>query len=172
VAGFSFTKLDATTGEALSKDTIGHGCVKDNVTGLVWEVKNDKPKGTDIHSGKNTYRWGGVTAKGIDRPDSDKKGSYYDDWDTLVEGSNENALCGFRDWHIPDREELRSIANLGSTTGAAIDKYYFPYTQSRFYWSSISTNKVNAKILNLYNGTGGNGGRGDGNYVRLVSDGQ
>jgi hypothetical protein len=54
-AGFNFTKLSATGAELQASETTW-SCVKDNVTGLVWEVKTDD---NGIHDKDSTYRWGG-----------------------------------------------------------------------------------------------------------------
>jgi hypothetical protein len=70
------------------------------------------------------------------REDLDKrKGLYYDDWSGLVRSSNSTARCGFRDWRVPNREELFSIAHLGKNN-PGIDGRYFPNTQKGWYWSS------------------------------------
>jgi hypothetical protein len=124
-AGFSFTKLDAN-GNPLPASASSWSCVKDNVTGLVWEVKTDDG---GIHDKDNTYRWGGVTAQGSGY------GTYYDDWDSLVNGSNSEALCGYSDWRVPTIEELQSIVNY-NRTGPSIDTAYFPNTVSSDFWSS------------------------------------
>jgi hypothetical protein len=171
-AGFSFTKLDAK-GDPYDEDSnITYACVKDNVTGLTWEVKNDKAKDTDIHSNKNTYRWGGLTAQGIDRPNTAyKKGTYYDDWDTLVKGSIANAQSGFRDWRVPSFAELLSIAHLGKAEIPSIDTDYFPHTQSKTYWSSsptVSSANTTARILYFRRATSFSSARKDFYYVRLV----
>ena len=49
--GFSFTKLDAA-GLALSSSVSQWSCVKDNVTGLVWELKTDDG---GLHDKDDTY---------------------------------------------------------------------------------------------------------------------
>ena len=117
-AGFSFTKLDSN-GEPLADQTVSYGtgagqalwqCVKDNVTGLTWEVKS-----TD---GNDTYSW--FTAE------------------EFVADVNEQAWCGATDWRLPDREELLSIVNWNGVD-PAIDSGYFPNTQRGHYWTSSLT---------------------------------
>jgi hypothetical protein len=194
-AGFSFTKLDAT-GKALPKTAQDHACVKDNITGLIWEVKTDS--GTPRSKDKK-YKWGGLTAIGRDYDDSDdelKKGEYYPDWNELVKYANDtnnanitgDALCGSSKWRVPNIGELRSIAHLGKAK-PAIDENYFPDTPSDkelYYWSSSPFGNGEAWILSFeyghdnygglklnYNGLSRySGPRGDSLYVRLVSDGQ
>jgi VCBS repeat-containing protein len=148
-AGFDFTKLNAS-GVALAYQTVSWNrsgseatnsrwsCVKDNVTGLTWEVKTDvgfSDKGTNIHHKDNTYQWGGISALG-------KKvstlGTYYKDWDTLVKGSNRAKLCGYNDWRVPTAVELQSIVHYGIVKPSPkIDKKYFPNTVPSRYWSSL-----------------------------------
>ena len=126
-AGFDFTKLDSS-GNTLPASASSWSCVKDNHTGLIWEAKT-----TDggIHDASNTYRWGGLTAQGRDHAST---GIYYDDWNTLIEGSNNNSLCGLNSgWRVPNRYELRSIVHLGYSP--KIDGGYFPMMAS-FVWSS------------------------------------
>ncbi|PIE36235.1 MAG: hypothetical protein CSA53_08130, partial [Gammaproteobacteria bacterium] len=52
-AGFDFTKLD-NSGNELAATATGHSCVRDNVTGLVWEVKTDD---NGLHDKDNEYSW-------------------------------------------------------------------------------------------------------------------
>lgn len=129
VAGFDFTKLDSS-GNTLDASATQWSCVKDNHTGLVWEVKTTN--GT-IHDTNNIYRWGGKTAQGLNH--ANKEGTYYDDWNELVDGSNNENLCGFSDWRVPTVQELTSITNKG-TYNPAIDSNYFPNSQLDEYWSS------------------------------------
>lgn len=131
-AGFSFTKLDAN-GNVLASSAVNWSCVKDNVTGLVWEVKTDD---AGFHDKDNTYRWGGITHQGSNY------GTYYNDWDSLVNGSNSSDFCGYNDWRIPTTQELMSIVDNGRFN-PSIDTDYFNNTQNLFYWSA-SPNSINS----------------------------
>ncbi len=124
-AGFNFTKLDIG-GSSLPADALSWSCVRDNVTGRVWEVKTDDG---GIHDKDNSYRWGGV---GADPYGTD----FYKDWDLLVNSSNNENLCGFNDWRVPKLKELQSIINYGRSN-PAIDTAYFPNSSDPYiYWSS------------------------------------
>jgi hypothetical protein len=113
-AGFRFTRLDAA-GLMVGEPPEISACVRDEVTGLVWEVKTDDET---IHDADFTYRWGGKTAI------SNAGGTYYSDWDLLVDGSNTETLCGYSDWRVPTRKELESI--LSHDRGPPmIDTQYF-----------------------------------------------
>jgi hypothetical protein len=142
--------------------------VRDNVTGLVWEVKTDDG---GIHDKDNIYRWGGKTAIGYDA--KPRFGSdWYSDWDSLIEGSNNATLCGFTDWRVPVREELRSIVDY-SRTKPAIDTNYFPNTPSSRYWTSSPNagNHRDAWNFDFSNGNDNLISRFGDIHVRLVRGG-
>ena len=114
-AGFSFTKIDAD-GYPLSADATEWSCIKDNVTGLMWEVKTSDG---GLRDKNNTYSWydpykktnagfsglidGGVCSS-IDYCDS-----YH-----YVETINTSGLCGYTDWRVPTRSEMYSIIDFGA----------------------------------------------------------
>jgi len=126
-AGFSFTKLDGN-GNDLPASATQWSCVRDNVTGLVWEVKTDDG---GIHDKDNMYRWGGKTTLGSGY------GTYFSDWDPLVDGSNNEGFCGYNDWRVPTRQELHGIVHYG-VVDPAIDTNYFPNTPAASFWSASS----------------------------------
>lgn len=165
-AGFSYTKLDGN-GNSLPASAANWSCVRDNVTGLVWEGKTDD--GT-IHDKDNTYRWGGKTALGSGY------GTYYSDWNSLVNGSNNEKLCGFSDWRVPTRQELIGLNHYGRVT-PAIDTAFFPNTPASAFWSAspYGNDSYYAWYVH-FNGGGANyqssGGRGYYGHVRLVRSGQ
>jgi len=142
--GFNFTKLGldgAPIGiQALAWDASGSeaagtkwSCVRDNHTGLIWEVKTDDG---GIQDKDNTYQWGGLTA--IGRNANPQHGTYRDGWNTLVSGvisHGAGGLCHFDDWRVPTIEELTSIVDYGVGT-PAINTHYFPNTMADNYWSA------------------------------------
>ncbi len=144
-AGFSFTKLDAN-GNDLSASAGQWRCVRDNVTGLIWEAKTDD---NSIHDKDNTYRWGGITALG-----SATIGTYYSDW------------------RVPTSTELVSLVDF-SRTNKAIDMSYFPHTAS-YVWSSSPYAHYAHYAWYVYFGSGysDNNYRFSAIQVRLVRSGQ
>ncbi|EIJ34026.1 DUF1566 domain-containing protein [Thiothrix nivea] len=136
-AGFSFIKI-SSSGQVLAADVADWSCVKDNVTGLLWEKKTEN----GLHSKGWSYAWY--------EPDSSKNGGDSGDlgpagndcglsdncntWE-YVKAVNEEGLCGRNDWRLPTLEELNSIVNFG-TRSPTIDLKYFPNTQKEFHWSS------------------------------------
>lgn len=134
IAGFSFTKIDMNGGE-LPDNAINWSCIKDNVTGLLWEVKTDNG---DTHDKDNKYQWGGLTALGRDH--IGRTGIYRDDWNSLITGSNSNSFCGVSGWRVPNIQELNTIVNLGGVDNVVLTNY-FPNTEYldcnlHMYWSS------------------------------------
>jgi len=135
-AGFSFTKLD-TNGDVLPASASTWSCVRDQVTGLTWEVKTDDGGLRDID---NTYSWYNPDPNtNGGKPGSQNRGICVDsDCDTYsymqaVNGGT-SALCGFRDWRVPWLDELRSIVDFGRYN-PAIDTAYFPRQGSSVVWS-------------------------------------
>jgi hypothetical protein len=160
-AGFSFTKLDSN-GNPLAASATEWSCVKDNVTGLIWEVKT---LDGGIHDANTTYRWGG---KGADPFGTE----FYSDWDVLVDGSNNESLCGFKDWRVPRVKELEGLVNFDRTS-PAIDSNYFPNSSSHF-WSASAYAYYSDGAWNVVFGYGYsyNNDRYNGQQVRLVRGGQ
>jgi hypothetical protein len=189
-AGFDFTKL-GSTGNVLSIQNAawiigGTGtesagtkwsCVRDNVTGLIWEVKTDSGSAdsnttdsthTNIHHKNNKYRWGGKTA--LSRDYANRQGTHYDDWTGLVDGTNTENLCGGSNWRVPTVEELESIADL-SVKNLTIDSDYFPDATAMvdvYSWSSSPSNNEHAWVLDFYYGDNAQRKRDLNLFVRLV----
>jgi len=151
-AGFSFTKLDVT-GVALLDQTLTYAvqpwsCVKDNVTGLIWEVKTTV---AGLQMNTNTYSWyseddinnGGDagTANGGVCTRSDCDTAAY------VAAVNTQGLCGKSDWRMPDVSELLSVVNYG-TSAPLIDVNFFPNVGTGQYWTSVTrSDNANKAVL-------------------------
>lgn len=161
-AGFSYTKLDGS-GNELDVSALSWSCVRDNITGLIWEVKT-----TDggIHDMDNQYQWGGITHIG-------NQGTiFFSSWDSLVNGSNNNTFCGLSNWHVASYDELISIVDYGMPAGSAsIDSNYFPNTAKSHFWtaSPYSNREDNAWIVGFNIGLVTDFARFNSGRVRLVS---
>ncbi len=163
-AGFSYTKI-SSTGAELSASATSWSCVKDNITGLIWEKKTDD---NGIHDKDNTYKWGGVGHEGSNY------GTYYNDWDTLVNGSNAGSgLCGYTDWRVPSVGELESLVNFNQVS-PSIDTTYFPNTPASHFWSASPGAGYSPSAWNVYFNNGNSDGhlRDYSFQVRLVRSGQ
>jgi len=173
-AGFNFSKLDAE-GHTLAASATEWSCVQDNVTGLIWEVKTDDD---GLRDKDNTYTWynsdnttnGGNAGTANDGTCSDTGNC---DTEKYAADVNTQKLCGKGDWRLPSREELRSIVNY-STFNPAIDKNYFPNTQSSYYWSSSPYASYGSSAWYVYFSYGGGNSASKSYYlyVRLVRGGQ
>ena len=119
----SYTKLDAQ-GNDLPDSATSWVMVKDNVTGLIWEVKTDDGS---IHDKYNRYTWYDSNSE----TNGGYAGTPGDGTDTedFINGLNSQNFGGHSDWRLPTKEELQSIVDYGSTN-PAIDTEYFPNTVS------------------------------------------
>ncbi|QKQ27797.1 DUF1566 domain-containing protein [Candidatus Reidiella endopervernicosa] len=192
-AGFSFTKL-GSDGSALAiqngvwsdsgSEVTGTkwSCIEDNVTGLIWEVKtnNDTP---DLHDMEWSYSWYSTDAasNGGEVGTADAGDNCLDDsrcdTEKYVADVNAAALCGFTDWRLPEREELRSIFDYSKSVMPSIDADWFPNSDAVVPWVwTVSTYAYNdettkAWLLN-FNGTGDSAfGKSMQLHIRLVSGG-
>ncbi|MEB4590558.1 DUF1566 domain-containing protein [Candidatus Thiothrix sp. Deng01] len=173
--GFSFTKI-SSTGMALAADAASWACVKDNVTGLIWEVKTDDD---GLHDKDWTYTWydPNTVTNGGDNGVANG-GSCGDtsacDTSSYVVAVNAEGWCGATSgWRMPTVGELQSIADL-SGNGLAIDVAYFPNTVLWLYWSGTPYAGDASSAWYVFFGYGSDGliGRDLGVSVRLVRSGQ
>jgi hypothetical protein len=148
-------------------------CVRDNVTGLIWESKTDKG---GLHDGDNTYSLYNpdFTTNGgfAGRPNLGScTGSKCDTY-AYVNAVNAQALCGFTDWRLPTRKELLSLVDRGIPyPGPTIDSNYFPNTRKTWFWSSTAyaSTFYEAWTVSFYAGNGYDaGGKDSGGGIRLV----
>ena len=146
--GFDYTKV-CNSGELAGQGTcpsdpiLGNGtndwaCTRDNVTGLIWEVKTT----SGLRDADYLYTWFNPHS-----PDGDPgaENSSIDDCHTavrcdttkFVEEVNAAGLCGARDWRLPTVQELGGLVDMGQPAGEpAIDPVYFPHTPLMPFWSS------------------------------------
>lgn len=162
-AGFDFTKLDAN-GNILNEDAIEWSCVRDNHTGLIWEVKTND---FGLQHKGNRYKWynpDNTTNGGNVGFENDGANTYQ-----YVLDINERGLCGAKDWFLPSVEQLRSIASYGQL---GLDESYFPNTKSlgySGYWSSTTYAKENERAwLAEMNGNEFSSLKDNAEQVRLV----
>ena len=181
-AGFSFTRLniDGTVYDDTASNSGIHSskpwyCVRDNVTGLIWEVKTTD---TTLSNKDNLFTWyesaGGATFSGTE--------SSQDTVDLIAQAKAENSangLCGQANWRLPTVQEIESLASYNSVP--AIDKDYFPNTQgsddgvvddNKWYWTAeLDSDSSNSNVwaYNAYAGSTESAVSSSAYYVRLVS---
>ncbi len=172
-----YTKIDAK-GELITDPTALWSCVKDNTSGLWWEVKKDSTQ-SDLQNQDNVYSWY--------NPDNSNNGGSYGvinggscsgspRCDTLsyVEAINAMGLCGKKDWRLPNLQELLSLVD-NSRFAPSIDQNYFPNTPLYDYWSSTprAIGSGDAWSVYFYYGSVNYGSDKKNRYrVRVVRDGR
>lgn len=127
---------------AMSYSTVGSypvtSCVKDNITGLIWEGKEASgPRGgsglyTNYDSTTLAQFYNGSTYINptLAQINTATNSMGY------VNYVNSIALCGHADWRLPTVDELHSIVDYGGIS-LAVNTQWFPNTLSNsFYWSS------------------------------------
>jgi len=146
-AGFKFTKLDAS-GTALINQSVNYStetwqCVKDEITGLTWEVKTL----SGLQKKDYSYSWY--------NPDENSNGGHAGDIGENIENcsdiancntkeyidainslNNGKGLCNVNQWRLPLREELRSLIDYSVAAGPMIDTSFFPNTVDTDTWTS------------------------------------
>lgn len=123
--GFSYTRLGAD-GQPLAiqnglysesgNEVAGTkwSCVRDNVTGLIWEAKAD----SGIRDKTTTYSYANLAA--------------------YVSSINSARLCGYEDWKLPTPQESASMLDNGKSSGVRADQMGFPLQQAAGYWTAHS----------------------------------
>ncbi|WP_018983556.1 Lcl C-terminal domain-containing protein [Salinimonas chungwhensis] len=140
-AGFDFTKVNGN-GDEQDDDATAWSCVRDNTTGLVWEVKTTSG---GLHDTQNTYGWyqeennGGVN--GTLNPATASCSLTNCNTNAFISAANSEGLCGFYDWRLPTHQELMSLLHFGKDGEPMVDDQYFPNTGNMteaplWYWTS------------------------------------
>ena len=171
-----YIKLDAV-GEPMPSWAGPWACVRDQTSGLLWEVKTDDET---IHDGYWTYSWwqDGVGIENF--------GDCYfeaDRCDTadLIRRTNTVGLCGHSDWRLPTSGELASLITAPTQPGGPqINTAFFPHTKHGDYWTVDHNRplmgvyahlKEGAVVVDFSKGTTKPLPYRNAAFVRLVSDG-
>jgi hypothetical protein len=175
---FALTKLDAA-GAALPVSATTWACVRDDVTGLVWEVR---PNDGGLRDKDWTYTW--YRSTGID--DGGSAGTAgggtcsdtgHCDTEKYVAAVNAAGLCGASDWRLPSWEELHSLDDFGNGGGAPNRTFFNDVPGGLFansYWTATSVSLDGASALSIQNlSAGSTTGRAKSSalQVRLVRGG-
>ena len=115
-------------------------CVRDNQSGLIWEVKKTEPGLQNIN---NTYSWydsdpktnGGWAGKANAGMCSGSEC----DTESYIKAINAKKLCGLTDWYLPSRFELNTIVDTSvAFPGPALPKAFFPELLAGQYWTDTT----------------------------------
>jgi PKD repeat protein len=110
--GFSFTKIGAS-GQTLPFDAAQWSCIKDNVTGLMWEYKSNDG---GLHDYKKTYtNYDSTVLDQITTSVAPTQAQIDAPTNSLGfrNAVNVEGLCGSIDWRVPSTYELQGLANYG-----------------------------------------------------------
>lgn len=130
-------------------------CVKDNLTGLIWEGK----PGSGERAGGTTFTYYADGRAG--------------DASAYVARVNQLGLCGFTDWRIPKSGELLGLLDFGA--GGTVNATWFPNSNSGTgYWSSTEFPfwSIRFNVVGYGNGTVSAASENNSFQVRLVRGGR
>lgn len=106
----SYSKIGAE-GQELSLAAEQWAMVRDNATGLIWEVKTTDGS---IHDKDKVFDWNGAQ-------------------EVFIAELNRMKFGGFADWRLPTTDELRALTVKGG--GTLINREFFPNTVPTSYLS-------------------------------------
>ena len=174
----SYTKLD-TNGDDLPDSATEWVMVRDNITGLIWEVKQDEDdiqNYANPHDADNEYTWydSNPATNGGD------PGTHGDGTDTedFINALNDTQFGGYDDWRMPTIKELPTIVDSSirdiQHTSPIINRDYFPNTVSPPYWTSSTYTYYPqlAWYVGFHFGDVNRTDKSDDWYVRAVRGGQ
>lgn len=168
---FDFTKLDQF-GDEVPDSSNDFACIRDNVTGLIWELKEPviaTPPASTLRAANNRYSFvnddtgnGGESGEAAEALSSCPSatdcglGAY-------VEEVNATVYCGGANWRLPTTEELMSIADFGRLGEAhLLDPAFFRFEpdiaiqNNLYYWTRQTSAEggggITAWVFDISNG--------------------
>jgi len=145
-AGFDLTKLDMA-GNDLPEGAENWRCLRDNVSGLVWEANKERQTPGSLQY-VYSYYWHD-SAKGDlftgTKPSPASCGGVDCNTEAFVNAINDIKLCGIENWRIPTVHEFHTIFDYGleendasaSSTTFKTRGFSLEYFQSWLSWSGI-----------------------------------
>ncbi len=141
---FNLTKV-SSSGVELSADSSQWACLKDNVTGLIWEKKTSDG---GLHDQHDSFVWyntdpalnggfpgfvksSGSTCEGYVAGDP----STYCNTEAFVQRVNTAGYCGYHDWRMPTVEELGVIVSL-NRVAPAFSRDFLPRGAGNAVWTA------------------------------------
>ncbi|MBD1582062.1 Lcl C-terminal domain-containing protein [Pseudoalteromonas sp. S16_S37] len=187
-ASFDYTKLNEFADE-LPDTATSFSCVRDNINGLIWEVKladTGTVPNTNVRDGKNHYTWyllddkGGAFPGGvIGAANSTCPSNANCGIQTYIDTVNSSNFCGGSNWRLPTYIELLSLIDFGREGGQHfLDPELFPNIPSPsqlghlYYWTTQTSldgrSLSQAFILDMQTGNDLAYPKSNTAYVRLV----
>lgn len=185
VPGRDYTKI-ANDGSVLpASATLGTGpsdwaCTRDNITGLIWELKVDNA--TSLRHVGHTYTWYD-TNSAVNGGDAGTIGTNTTCSSTLSNCNTTayrnainaltgpNRLCGASDWRVPT-----GMVHAGLAAGSTIDASWFPNTVNIAYWTGETYAPAVSRAWRINDNLGGGSlnelNKSNDLRVRLVRGGQ
>jgi hypothetical protein len=153
-AGFDFTKISNSGNPLLANAVLGTAannwaCTRDNVTGLIWEVKTSNPSTPGLRDDANTYTWYNpdVSSNGGDAGSTGNATSCNStltacNTQAYVAAVNAASLCGRSDWRLPSYKEALSIFYAQMVGAPPYDSVYFLSRGSGMFTSPLQATEV------------------------------
>lgn len=186
--GADYTKIANDGSELPASAALGTGpsdwaCTRDNITGLIWEVKLDDA--VSLRHVGHTYTWYD-TDDAVNGGNPGTLGSNTTCTSTLINCNTtayrdainaltgSNRLCGGTDWRLPTGNELSGLVHAGLSSGPMIDNAWFPNTANASYWAgeNSASGASNAWFVAFNSGVLATSSKDSSRHVRLVRGGQ
>jgi len=126
-----YVKIDKS-GAELANSATEWSCVYDKDSGLIWEVKTNIEG--NLHYNHAEYTWYMSNAPASHNGQLGQEDNLNIESSQVLRNSekflqavNSSALCGYRDWRLPELEELKTIVKTTSTKSPSIDTSFFPH---------------------------------------------
>lgn len=186
--GFDFTRLD-DNGDAVENPSFDFSCVRDNVSGLIWQVKENQDS-SQLNYVEQTFTWyledenGNFPGELNPNASTCNVQSQSCNTQAYIEAINSQGLCGFFDWRLPSPNEMQSIVHYGKATPPMVDSTFFPYLGGSnatplWYWTRQSSadgvsndTARNAWAYDMNTGNDGFLDKSSARYVLLVRAGR
>jgi len=187
--GRDYTKIANDGGELPASATLGPNpgdwaCTRDNVTGLIWEVK--VYNATHLRHVWHRYTWydtnpavngGNAGTVGDTSTCANTLGGQPCNTTAFRDAVNAltgaNRLCGASDWRLPTANELQSLVDFEAQIWV-IDTTWFPNTPAALHWAreNAAPNASGAWVVEFDYGRQYANFKYFPRYVRLVRGGQ
>lgn len=148
---FDFTKFDERGDELDDQNGQVFSCVRDNFTGLIWEVKTEiaVPQFSTLRGAENYYSYDDSATALSSCPSNIACGL-----DTYISDVNQSAYCGANNWRLPSYMELLSIMNYQDLNDDfLLPREFFPYSPNRaalghkFFWTANGSAESGGDLL-------------------------